>query len=104
MSEAKEGIMLDKYPVRSDSTAHRTIDGVALVVDAAEGKLRTLNKVGTFIWEQANGKLTLSEIVDLVCQEFDVDYPQAALDAEVFVQDLESKNMLVLANNPAGSE
>jgi hypothetical protein len=50
---------------------------VALVVGALEGKLRTLIEVGTFIWEFADGKHTLSEIVNLMRQEFEVDFSTA---------------------------
>ncbi len=93
--------MFGKYPLRSETTAYRTINGVALVVGAPEGKLRTFNEIGTFIWEQADGKHTLAEIVNQVCQRFDVDYPQAARDTEVFIQELEDKNMLALTDNSA---
>ena len=96
--------MLSKYLLRSDSTAYRTINGMALVVGAPEGKLRTLNEAGTFIWEQADGRHTLSEVINQMWQKYDVDYTQAAQDAEVFVHELESQNMLVLTDSPVGSE
>lgn len=93
--------MLDKYLLRSNSTAYRTINAMALVVGAPEGKLRTLNEAGTFIWEQADGKHTLAEIIDQMCEKFDVDYAQAEQDAVAFIQELVSKNMLVLNGMPA---
>jgi len=96
--------MLSKYILRSDSTAYRTINGMALVVGAPEGKLRTLNEAGTFIWEQVDGRHALSEVINQMCQKYDVDYTQAAQDAEVFVHELESQNMLVLTDSPVGSE
>jgi len=97
-------VMLSKYLLRSDSTAYRTIDGIALIVGAPEGKLRSLNEAGTFIWEKANGRHTLSEIVHQMCQKYDVDYTQAAQDAEIFVHELESEDMLVLIDDPVDSE
>jgi len=96
--------MLSKYLLRSDSTAYRTINGLALIVGAPEGKLRSLNEAGTFIWEQADGRHTLSEIINQMCQKYDVDYTQAAQDAETFVHELERQDMLVLMDDPAGSE
>jgi len=92
--------MMNKYLMRSDATAYRIIDGVALVVGATEGKLLTLNDVGTFIWKQADGKQTFSEIIDKLCQHFDVDYSRAMQDAVVFVKELESKGLLVLSDHP----
>ena len=96
--------MLDKYFIRNSSTAYRIINGIALVVGAPEGKLRTLNKVGTLIWELADGKHPLSEVINQICQKFEVDYSRAASDTEAFVQELESKNMLVLTDKPVGLE
>lgn len=100
MNQAKRrGNFFDKCPLRSLSTAYRTVDGVSLVVGGAEGKLRSLNPTGTFIWEKSDGKHTLAEIVRLVCQAFAVDYAQAAHDAEFFVRELEGKDMLVMIEN-----
>lgn len=92
--------MLNKYVHRSDSTVYRIIDGVAIMVSAPEGKLRTLNNVGTLIWQHANGRHTMADIIDLICQEFDVTHTQAMNDAEAFVQELADKNMLVLTDSP----
>ena len=95
---------MNKYPMRNNATAYRIINGVALVVGAPEGKLLTLNDVGTFIWKQADGKLTLVEIVEKLCQDFDVDYPRAMQDVEIFVKELENKSMLVLSDCPMNIE
>ena len=92
--------MMNEYPMRNNATAYRIINGVAMVVGAQEGKLLTLNDVGTFIWEQADGKQTFSEIIDKLCQHFDVDYSRAMQDAVVFVKELESKGLLVLSDHP----
>ncbi len=92
--------MMNEYPMRNNATAYRIIDGVAMVVGAQESKLLTLNDVGTFIWEQADGKQTFSEIVDKLCQHFDVDYPRAMQDVVVFVKELQSKGLLVLSDHP----
>ncbi len=94
--------MLDRYPVRSRLTAYRTIDRLALVVGSTRGTLLTLNEVGTLIWERADGKHKLSDIVDQVCEQFDVRYIQAAHDAQFFVGELARKDVLALVDRPAG--
>jgi hypothetical protein len=96
--------MPGKYPQRNSSTVYRIIDGAALVVGAPEGKLRTLNQVGTLIWQLADGQHTLEEIIERICREFEVDYSRAKQDVEAFVKELESKNMLVLTDSPAKLE
>jgi hypothetical protein len=91
--------LLDRRLRRSDATVFRVIDGVALVADAAEGKLRTLNRVATFIWERADGSRTLAELARAVCQEFDVDYARAARDVEAFAAELIDRGMLVVESH-----
>lgn len=94
--------MLEKFISRHDSTAYRIIDGVALIAGGSDNMLRTLNKTGTFIWEQADGTRSFTDIVELMCREFDVDYNRAAEDTKAFVQEMESKGMLILTGSPAG--
>lgn len=96
--------MLDKYPVRSSSTAYRIINGVAMIAGAPEGRLCTLNKVGTLIWNLGDGKHNMGEIINRICQDFDVDYTRAVRDAEVFIHELEKRKMLALADNPVFEE
>ena len=94
----------EKYLIRHSSTAYRIIDGVAMIVGGSESKLRTLNKAGTLIWELADGKHSLSEIINQICQDFEVDYTTAASDTDAFVRELESKNMLSIVDSPVALE
>jgi hypothetical protein len=89
-----------KYLLRAGSTAYRIIDGTALIVGGQIAKLLTLNDVGTFIWQQADGRQTMADITKKLCQEFDIDQEVALRDAEIFVRDLQSKNLLTLAETP----
>lgn len=96
--------MLNKFVYRSDSSVYRIIDGVAMIVSTFQGKLHTLNEVGTYIWHQADGNHTLSAIIDQICQEFDVDHTRAMEDAEAFIQQLVEKDMLLLSDTPITEE
>ena len=74
----------------------RTIDGYAVIMDPQEGKILTLNEVGTRIWELAEVHSTKEDIVAAICREFQIDREQAAADMEEFSQTLLHKRLLLL--------
>ena len=45
----------------------------------------TLNETGAFIWDQIDGKRTVSEIITAVAQEYDIDKDTASNDVLDFV-------------------
>jgi len=88
--------MVERCFSRNEDTPYRIIDGVAMIVNPERGTLCTLNEVGTYIWERVNGVTTMSKVIEDVCDTFEVEKNQAVKDVEEFINDLMSKNMLVL--------
>ena len=93
--------MSDKYIARSSAIAARLLGGEMMVMSAADSTFFTLNEVATVIWQAADGRTPLAQIVErTVCQEFDVE-PEAALrDAEQFVTDLTQHGILLVSDYP----
>jgi len=61
----------------------------------------TLNDVATAIWQAADGRTPLSEIVARkICQEFDVDPEQAQHGADHFVDELSQHGILLVSDQP----
>ncbi|MFQ6132187.1 MAG: PqqD family protein [Armatimonadota bacterium] len=87
-------------PAHSSETASRVIDGEATLVLPRENTVHILNPVGTRIWELADGRRTLADIADSLCEEFEVDRRQAEEDLQAFVQELAGKGMLELRGGP----
>ena len=46
----------------------------------------TLNEVGAFIYNNLNGENTLSSVVEIVVNNFDIDKETAIHDVEAFIQ------------------
>jgi hypothetical protein len=93
--------MLDKYVAKNnEKTAHRIIDGEAVVINLKDSSFHTLNPVATFTWQQADGKTRVKEIVQKMCQEFEVDWDTAEKDCLEFISELVNKDMLVLSPHP----
>jgi len=83
-------------PVHGSETASRVIDGEATVVLPSENMVHILSAVGTRIWELADGRHSLADIVDALCDEFEVQQEQAEQDVRAFVDELAGKGMLEL--------
>ena len=93
--------MLDKYVVKNnEKTAYRIIDGEAVVVNLKDSTFHTLNAVATFIWEQADGRIKAEQIIEKICQEFEVDWDTAEKDCLEFLGELIGKDLVFLSQNP----
>jgi hypothetical protein len=93
--------MLDKYVVKNnEKIAYRIIDGEAVVVNLKDSTFHTLNPVATFMWEQADGRVKVKQIIEKICEEFEVDWDTAERDCQEFLGELASKALVVLLQNP----
>jgi coenzyme PQQ synthesis protein D (PqqD) len=90
----------DRYPAQNPRAAWRVYDGEAVIVSPEDSTLHTLNPVGTFIWEAADGRTPLDCIVGRVCEAFDVDRATAAEDTTTFVEQLSRRGLLTVLDAP----
>lgn len=71
------------YIARSPKLAARSLDGEMMIMSGADSTLYTLNKTATIIWQAADGKTSLQEIVEhRIVPEFEVEAGAALQDAE----------------------
>jgi hypothetical protein len=93
--------MAEKYIARSKAIAARMIGGETMVMSALDSTFFTLNEVASTIWQAADGRTPLSEIVTgKVCQEFDVDRERAQRAADRFVEELSQHGILLVSDQP----
>ena len=92
--------MPDGYPEQNPKAAWRVYDGEAVIVSPEDSTLHTLNAVGTFIWEAADGRTALAAIVERVCDAFEVDQATATRDAAAFVDSLSRRGLLTILEMP----
>jgi len=90
-----------RYIARSSQTAARLLGDEMVIIPAGDSRVFSLNEVATVIWEAADGRTPLDEIIsNRVCAKFDVA-PQVALeDAEELVQELAGKGILLVSDQP----
>jgi hypothetical protein len=72
-----------------------------MIMSAVDSTFFTLNEVATMIWQAADGRTPLSDIVaNKICPEFEVDPDQAGRDVEQFVTDLSQHGILLVSEQP----
>jgi Coenzyme PQQ synthesis protein D (PqqD) len=93
--------MNSKYIARSSAIAARRLGDQMIVMSALNSTLFTLNEVAAVIWQAADGKTPLADIVTAtVCREFDVEPAVAYQDAEGLVSELAGHGILVISEQP----
>ena len=102
-SDSKILLTLNKFIIRNNKiTAYRIIAGRARIVDLKEGTFNTLNPVATLIWELADGKATVGEIIEKVYREFEVNWGKLEKDCLRFINNMEKKGLMTLLLCPGG--
>lgn len=95
--------MAEKYIARSSSIAARMLGNEMMVMSTTDSTFFTLNEVATVIWQAADGRTSLSEIVsNRICREFDVDAERAQRGADRFVDQLSQHGILLVSEQPLG--
>jgi hypothetical protein len=70
---------------------YEVVDGQAVLVDPAGAELITLNRVGTLVWQELDGRRDTEELVAVLVETFD-DAPadEIARDVVAFLAELEA--------------
>jgi hypothetical protein len=88
--------------VRNQEVVSRKIEGELIIVPIRSGvgdlnSLYTLNSVGSVLWEFMTEGHTVDEMVQRVCDEFEVTKTQAQQDIEAFLDSLLEENLVLSA-------
>jgi Coenzyme PQQ synthesis protein D (PqqD) len=86
--------------VRNQEVVSRKIEGELIIVPIRRGvgdlnSLYTLNPVGSTLWEFMTESHTVNEMVERVCDEFDVREAQAQLDIESFLDSMLEEKLVL---------
>ena len=77
------------YLTRSAFAAARRLGSETLVISPSNSALLTLNEIASLIWEAADGRTPLDDIVtQSICPNFDVEPETALRDAAALVKNL----------------
>ena len=66
-----------------------------MLLDIERGEYFSLNPVGSRIWELCDGTRSATEIVSVICEEFDVAEDVATIDAGEILDAFENEKLIV---------
>ena len=84
----------DSIPALHPDTIWTVLDDGAVIVTPRAGNVRVLNRVGTAIWELIDGENSLRDIETRLIRDYDVPVEQARRDLQLFVEELERRDMI----------
>ena len=88
------------YVVRSSAIAARVLDS-EMIIMSTNSRLFTLNEVATEIWQAADGRTPLAQIVrEKVCAKFEVEPEEAYADSERLCRGLAEHGILIVSDQP----
>jgi len=72
-----------------------------MIMSGRDSTLFTLNPTATILWQFADGKTPLDEIVEKrICAEFEVEPAEALQDAESLARELARHEILQISEEP----
>jgi len=93
--------MKNAYIARSTDIASRMFAGETMIMSPRDSTLFNLNETASAIWEAADGRTSLEQIIEQhVCAAFDVTPEEAMKDAERLVQELAAHGILKVSEEP----
>ena len=84
-------LTVDSCISKNENVPWRIIEGEAVIVNVDESEVIHLNPVGAEIWNSIDGKKSVGEIVDHICEQFEVDKQTAKRDTLEFLKKLVKK-------------
>lgn len=76
---------------KNEKIPWRIIEGEAILVNVDKGEVIHLNKVAAKIWDLINGKKSVSDIIEHIYNQFEVDEKAAKRDTLEFLDELIKK-------------
>jgi len=93
------------YFAKSTMIAARSLDDETIIMSARNSTLFTLNGVASEIWQAADGRTALDDVVrDRICAKFQTEPAAAYADAEAFCRALAEHGILLLSDQPLSAE
>jgi hypothetical protein len=93
-------ISSEKYVVRNKDMIWRMVGEEAFIIDKDGTKIHQLNSIGSEIWKISEGNLTIRQIIENICNYFEIAEAQAKADTIQFVEKMLNQGLVELKDGP----
>jgi trimethylamine:corrinoid methyltransferase-like protein len=73
---------------RGEDTPWNIVDDEVVLLNLDSGHYYSLNESGRRVWELLDGENTIPDIINTICEEFDVEQQEAAKDINTLIDEL----------------
>lgn len=85
----------DAFIRKNDRVPYRLIEGEAILVNVKNGEVIHLNEVGASIWSFLEGGKKINQVIEHICENFEIDIETATKDTLEFIQPLLDKGLII---------
>jgi hypothetical protein len=82
------------HPQRREQILTQQASDTLVLLNLDNGEYYTLNDVGIRVWDLCDGKHSVSEMVAILCQEYEAPHETIAADVLELLQDLAYERMV----------
>jgi hypothetical protein len=93
-------ISLEKYVVRNSDMVWKMVGNEAFIIDKDGTKIHQLNSVGSEIWKNSEGNLTIRQIIEAICNQFEITAEEAEKDSTLFIENMLTQDLVTLTDTP----
>ena len=79
---------------RIQDCAYQVIEGETLIVRPRDRQLHLLNETGSALWNWMESILSVDDLVDRLCAEFEVEASEARTDVLAFLETLRERGLV----------
>jgi len=94
-------LTIDSLVQRNPKLIANQMDGEIVMMSVDNGEYYGLDETGSRIWELMEFPVVISDLLDSLHSEFDVDKDECTRDTMEFLNDLYEKDLLLVTNEPA---
>lgn len=89
-------LTLKDIPIKTKGFVIREIGDELIIISENGSEMHTIDEIGSFIWNNINGKNSIQSIVDRICNEYEVKKQIAQKDLMNFIKSLINKKLILL--------
>jgi hypothetical protein len=80
---------------KNPALAWREIDDETVIISPNDSVMHELNKTGSFLWKNIDGKKSAAELAELLAENYEVSADIALSDTEALLEDLSSRKLVM---------
>ena len=97
MTSSEKSILANTVYRPDESIVANDLEGEVVMMSIVAGTYFGLDSVGSSVWNLIDGKRTVSEIVDLLCEEYEVSHQECFTQVSGMLSEMADHKVLVKA-------